>query len=313
MGTDQARRTTFGAMMAALFALLAALTYYVPIIGAITVFAIPLPLALYGARYSRGPSLLVAVAGVVLSFLIAGPGGLLLALLNAPIGFVIGDGVRTGKTKLYIFMAAGLAILITGVLQYAAAVAFLDMNIIAELMDTLRAYYAQTGEIMERFGRLPDGYDEMVNQMILLMQTLVPSVFILGSYLTAFIMISIILPLMKRLGADIPKFGKFRSMKLPAILLVYYALVLILSLVSTPEPGTMMHLIINNAMFVLRVLFFIQGLSLLAYAVHATGYPKWVLVIAVLFAFPLSAIVVLLGIIDTGFNLRGFITGSKGK
>lgn len=313
MGNDQARRLTFGAMMAALFALLTALTYYVPVIGAITVLVIPLPLALYGARYSRGPSLTVSVAGVVLSFLIAGPGGLLLALLNAPVGFIIGDGVRTGKTKLYIFMASGLAVLIMGVLQFAAAAAFMNINIISELTDSLRAYYEQTGELMKRFDMLPDDYDQIVNQMILMVQTLIPSMFIIVSYLTAFITVSIIFPLMRKLGTDVPKFGKFRNLKFPVVLLFYYAIILIVSLLAKPEAGSTGYLIIGNAMLILRVLFFMQGLSLLAFAVHATGIPKWLFVPAVLLAIPLSPIVVLLGILDVGFNIRGFITGSKGK
>ncbi|WP_424237378.1 YybS family protein [Bhargavaea ginsengi] len=313
MGNDNARRLTFGAMMAALFTLLTAITYYVPVLGVLTVFFIPLPVALYSARYSRGPSLTVTGAGVILSFLIAGPGGLILALLNAPVGFIIGDGIRTGKSKLYIFMASGLAVLITGVLQYAAAALLLNMNIIAELTGQMRAMYAQAGEMMDRMGQKPAEYDEMVSAALLQVETLIPSAFIFVSYGTAFVTLAILFPVMRKLGTAVPKFSRFRDMRLPAVLLLYYVIVLVASLIGEFEPGSTGYLIVMNAMLILRTLFFLQGLSLIAYLLHASGKPGWLLLFAVFLAPLLFPIISLLGIIDIGFKLRGFITGSKGK
>lgn len=313
MGNDNARRLTFGAMMAALFTLLTAITYYVPVLGVLTVFVIPLPLALYGARYSRGPSLMVTGTGVLLSFLIAGPGGLILALLNAPVGFIIGDGVRTGKSKLYIFMASGLAVLITGVLQYAAAALLMNLNIIAELTGQMRDMYVQAGELMDRMGRKPAEYDEMVSIILMQVETLIPSAFIFVSYATAFVTLAVIFPAMRKLGTAVPKFPPFRDMKLPAVLLIYYVIILIASLIGEFEPGSTGYLIVMNALLILRTLFFLQGLSLIAYLLHASGKPGWLLVFAVFLAPLLFPIISLLGIIDIGFKLRGHITGSKGK
>ncbi len=82
-------------------------------------------------------SLLVLATGVVLSLLI---GGILLvpfAFVHGILGFVIGETIKMGKTKLYTFMATGLTLLITGMVMYVGAVLFFGFNMIDELMNVM--------------------------------------------------------------------------------------------------------------------------------------------------------------------------------
>ena len=134
---DNARKITYGAMMIALFAILLAVSFYIPLLGNVTMFFIPLPIILYRLSYDRNSSLLVLATGIVLSLLI---GGILLvpfAFVHGLLGFVIGDTIMMGKTKLYTFMASGLTLLITGMVIYVAAVLFFGFNVIDELMTAM--------------------------------------------------------------------------------------------------------------------------------------------------------------------------------
>ena len=105
---DQARRITYGAMMIALFALLLAFTMYVPLLGALTLLFIPLPITLYRLRYDRLSTLLVAACTWLITLLIGELLSIPSAIVLSAVGFVIGDTVRTGKSKLYVFMETGL-------------------------------------------------------------------------------------------------------------------------------------------------------------------------------------------------------------
>ena len=87
---------TYGAMMIAMFAIIIAVSIYIPLIGGLTIFFIPLPIILYRLRYERGPPLLVMGTGVLVSMLVGGLYLVPVALVFGLLGFVIG---RYKKTK----------------------------------------------------------------------------------------------------------------------------------------------------------------------------------------------------------------------
>ena len=62
---DNARKITYGAMMIALFAILLAVSLYIPLLGSVTMFFIPLPIILYRLRYDRTSSILVTMRRVL--------------------------------------------------------------------------------------------------------------------------------------------------------------------------------------------------------------------------------------------------------
>lgn len=307
---DNARKVTYGAMMIALFAILLAITVYVPLFGLITTFFIPLPIILYRLRYDRAASILVVITGIFMSLL----GGLALfpfAVLFGLLGLVIGDTIQSGKTKLYTFMASGLTILVISMLTYVATIAIMGVNMIEAMTSALQESQEEMFLFMENYGELPKGIKEQVQTSVDLTLAALPSIFIIGSFSIGLIIVLLNMPLVKRFGHTIATFPPLRLMKLPLITVWCYLLILLLPLFTTVEEGTTLYLLFVNATIILRLLFVVQGISLIHHFMHETKKPKWLTVMLTIIAIPLSPITILLGIIDVGMNIRTWIGRNK--
>ncbi|CAM3193316.1 DUF2232 domain-containing protein [Filibacter tadaridae] len=308
---DNARKITYGAMMIALFVILLAVSFYVPLIGVITMLFIPLPIILYRLRYDRALSVLVTVVGIFLSVLIGGIALVPFAFVHGLLGLVIGDTLKTGKTKLYTFMASGLALLITGMIMYVGAVLFFKFNIIEEVFENMRTAQDQVKTLMESYGGLPEGFDEAMAASFTFYEYALPSIFIIMAYLVTFTIVVPNVAIVKRLGHNVSTFQPFRNMKLPVITVILYGLLLITPYMIKMEPGTNLFLISVNATIILRFLFLLQGISFIHYYLSEMKLPKVVTVVATLLALVLSPITTILGIVDAGMNVRAWI--GKGK
>lgn len=307
---DNARKITYGAMMIAMFAILLAVSVYIPILGSITLFFTPLPFILYRLRYDRAPAIFVTVTGMFLSIL----GGVALipfALLFGILGFVIGDTVRLGKSKLYTFMASGLTILVITILTYAATVLLLGINVIDVMMESLRESQEMTIAFMERLGEIPEDFTEQLDNMMQTTLMAIPSAFIIASFTLGFIIVLLNMAIAKRIGYETPKFQPFRAMKLPHITVWCYLIILLLPLMTTLEEGSTLALTYINASVILRFLFLLQGISFIHHYMFEMKLPRWGTILSTILAILLSPITTILGILDTGVNLRAWIGKNK--
>lgn len=313
MPNEQTKRLTMGAMMIALFTILLAVSFYVPILNIVTSFFIALPIIWYSVKFDRNSAILVTVVCMGMSFFVGGLLALPLAFIHAPLGLVIGDSIRRKKSKLYLFIAAGMMFLFTTVVQYLVAVLLIGINPIEEFMVMVRESYEQSGTMLERYGALPDGYDKLVAETLSMFEIVLPSIIIIAVFVSALIIIIVNLPVLRRLGVDVPKFPPFREMRLPKAVLWYYLVVLIVSLFVELEKGTFAFMVFANATIVLRGLLFLQGISLIHFYINEQKWPKFVVIVATILAFPLQSFVLLLGVIDLGFNIRSFMKDMNRK
>lgn len=307
MQKNQSNYLTYGSMMIALFAILLAISIYIPIISVITVFIVPLPIAWYSAKFDRRQAILVTVLSIVISYLIGGILGLLAGLIAAPIGLIIGHSIQQEKSKLHILMSTGIFLLIMAALQYIVSILVLNMNVIENLLEGLEISYKQAGSIMSSVGQLPEDYDERVSQALLLFRSTLPSYFIGAMFITALVYVVINFSVLKKLKLEVPKFSKFMDFRLPKVVLWYYLIVSIFTLFVTFEVGTFGYLLFVNALLILRVLLFLQGISLIHYYFYVQGWPKWSAIFATILAIPLFTFTIILGVLDLGFNLRAFL------
>ena len=110
---------------------------------------------------------------------------------------------------------------------------------------------------------------EQLLQMFEMLEMTRPSSITIGVCALAFIMIAVILPILKRLKIDVPKFAPFRNMRLPRAILWYYLIVLSINLFVQPEFGTALYVVILNLSMILWVLLTLQGISFIHYAFTA--------------------------------------------
>ena len=307
MPNNQTKAMTQGAMMIALFLILVALAFYVPLVNLIAFLVAPLPLAWYSATYNRGLSIGVGLVAIVASIFI---GNLLivpLALILAIVGLVIGDCLREKKSKIYLLMATGTAILITFALQFVLLVRFFDVNFIEESMQLARDTYEQSLEYSASLTGGEVQMEEQMKQMFDTMEMALPASITLSVFALAFFMVLVILPILKRLRVEVPKFSPFRDMRLPRAILWYYLIVLSINLFVQPEFGSTFYVVMLNCWMVLGVLLTLQGISFIHFVIDAFHYPAFLKVLATIFAIPMYNFIVLLGIIDLGFNLREWV------
>lgn len=303
--------------MTALFAVLLAISVYVPVLSLVSTLFLALPIAWYSAKYPAKASALVAVVGVVLSFLIGGLLSLPLALIHIPLGLMIGLSIHYKKSKLFMFMGSSIVLLLSLMLQYVAAIAFLGINFIEKLTTRAQNFYERTGVQLEQLGsESVEQYKELGAQIMLTFETFLPTLLILSVFTIVWVLLLILLPILKRLGIEVPKFPPFREMRLPKSVLWYYLIVILVSLLSDFEQGTMAYFIFANASMLLQFLLFLQGVSFYHFYIHQEGWPRWVTVIVTIFAVPLQSFTSIIGILDLGFDIRGWIKRAhefKGK
>lgn len=313
MPENQTRRITHGAMMVALFTILLAISTYIPVLNIATTWFIPLPIAWYSAKYSRSSSLLVSIVSVAIAFLIGGIMSLPLAVVVVIIGFVIGDAIRTKRSKVYLFMATAFAVLISIAIEYMVSVKFFNIDILKEVVTNFRESYERSNEIVKSMTGQAPVSTEQLDTMVNTLQMGMPTIITLLVFFLTLIIISVNLPLLSRLGLEVPKFAPFRLLRLPRSFLWYYFAILLITLFFKPDTGSFIYLVVLNLSFLLSTLFLLQGISLIHFFMYQQGWPKWTIVVGTILAFPLSSFVTLLGIVDLGFNIRGLISGMTRK
>lgn len=309
---DNTRKLTYGAMMLAIFIILLAVSVYVPLLGTITMLFIPLPIILYRLRYDRTASIFVLIAGIFLSII----GGVLLlpvAFVFGPLGFVIGEAIRNKKTKFYTFMASGLTFLITTIILYLGSITLFGINPIEELSTMIMESQSRAIALLEKTGEIPQDFVEQLNETIQYTLMAIPTAFILSSFFFAIIIISINLPIAKRLGHDVPTFPPFRFMKLPVITVWAYMIVILLPIFTNMEPGSTMELTYINGSFILRFLFLLQGISFVHHITYEMKSQKWLTILLTIVAVIINPLTVIIGILDTGINLRAWIGRNKSR
>ncbi len=312
MPNNQTKAITQGAMMIALFIVLLAIAYYVPVISLPAFFITPVPLAWYSATYDRKLSIGVTLLAIVISLFIGNVMILPFALILGATGFVIGDCLRLRKSKIFLFLATGTTVLLTFAVQYVLSVQFFGVDFIQEGLKMAKESYEQgmaysasiTGQQMPA---------EELRAVFDTLEATLPASITMSFFAIAFIMITVILPILKRLRLEVPKFAPFRDMRLPRSVLWYYLIVLTINLFVRPETGTLLYVVMLNLSLVLWALLTLQGISLIHYVIDAYKYPKFIKVLSTILAIPLYSFVVLLGIIDLGFNIREYVKNKTGQ
>lgn len=307
MMQDHSQKITYGAMMLALFTILLAGAFYIPFLGSIIMIFIPLPIILYRLRYDRGSTIIVAIAGILLSLVV---GGILLvpfAIMFGMLGFLVAESVALGKSKLYTFMASGIFFIAAGALVYLIAALVFEFNAIDSLMAMLKETETRFKASLESLGALPENYEKIVDEAFTMYRSAIPAMFILSVYAFTFIMVIPNFEVLRRLGQQVPKFPPFREMRLPVITIFIYGLIIILPWMMEMKPETSAYLLYVNATILLRFLLLLQGLALIHYFMYKMKLPTVVTVFSTIFALLFSPITTLLGILDIGVNIRAWI------
>lgn len=301
-----ARTLTEGALLLAIYTVLLLLTVYVPVLNIITPFFLVLPYIIYSEKHGLKPAMVMLAAAVFVSllagaFLITLP----LTLSFGTVGIIIGWMLKNQKSKMMIYLVSSFVFLVSSVIEYIVSILLLDMNLIREFIASFKKILLDAFQRAEEMGQpLPSGKMEDFRSSLELFEILIPSFFLTSSLAVMLIIISVNFPLLRKIGIHTAKFPPFRNWKLPQSIVWYYLITLILMITVRPEVGTYLHWALFNLFYVLQLLLVVQGLSFIYFFARLKNWPKGLVILITVLAFPLYEFVRILGIIDLGFDLR---------
>lgn len=312
---NNVRKLTEGAILLTIYIVLLLITIYVPLLGMFLNFLLPLPFIIFAAKYDWKGILLFVVASLLLSFIAGTLSALTLTIPYGTTGAVMGFLIQKNKSRTAILVSGSIIFLLNLIIGYAVSVAFFHMNLIDDTIKMLRDAFSMSSNMLKGFGQQQNASVlEQFDQALSLMKILIPTAFVLCSFMVVFIIQLLSVPILKRFGMGISNWKPFREISLPKSLLWYYLGVMIAGLLFHPPTGSYWYAVLLNLTYLLQMLMFFQGITFIFYFANQKGISKSVPVILAIMSFVIPFmlyIIGILGIMDLGFGLRKR-SGTKG-
>lgn len=308
-GVEELRNTktlTEGAIIASLFAIILFLTLYVPLVGSIIVWLLPVPFIIYVLRHGLKSGLTLWFVTFFLSFIIGGVIVLPLTLLFGSGGLVVGELYRRNKDAFAVLLGGSLAYIINLVLYFIGSIVIFDIHPIRAIQEAMLQSVKTAEQMLTTIGQESTEQLEPFLAMIEQLDDLTPSMIILTGISFALIIQLIASKIVRRLGHDVSRFKPFREWQFPKSFLWYY-LIASLFIIFGVEAGTTLYVIIWNLFPILEIVMTIQGLSFIFFYCYEKKISKALPISIIIVGFILPFILYLvriLGIIDLGFDLR---------
>lgn len=295
-----------GALISGIFLVLMFTTIYTPL-GIVTAMALPVPFTIYAARHDWKKSVLVVIASGLLTIFIGALPSIFSALFAGMIGVVMGILYRQKRSAFQVFIGGTLASLVFLLGSLVVSYYFLNINPVTTVQEMMNESIEMSRSIMEQIGPTDDEQVEMLSNLVAMIGKMVPMLLILGSAQFAIINHWFSRKVLHRLGTAVPAFPPFREWRWPKSIMYYYLAVLVASMVVGAQGGDFWETIIINIKPILDIMMIIQGLSFLFFFSYNKGWGKGIPILAVVLVFifpPFPFILVLLGILDLGMDLR---------
>lgn len=109
--------------------------------------------------------------------------------------------IRKQKNRGMVFIAGSLVFLLNLIIQYVVAVAFFQYNFIDEIMKMLRESVDMSLKMLESIGQDPgQKAAEQLLSSVDMIETLMPSLFVVVSFMIVFLIQLVSLPILKSSG-----------------------------------------------------------------------------------------------------------------
>ncbi|BBU41410.1 membrane protein [Aeribacillus pallidus] len=297
---------TEGAIFVAIYTVFLLITLYVPILSVISIFFLSTPFIIFGIRHGIKQSFVLLLASIVMTFLVGSIVSLPIGLMFSVTGIIMAYFYRQ-KRQLFALIGGTISLLINFVLDYALSIVFLGVDLFSDVIQQTKS------SVRETLAAFPSMDEEMkktmmeqMNEQFDLLMNLLPSMFVIVSFMLAVIIHILNIGIMKRLKLNVGTITPFRDWKFPKSIIWYYLIATLLMLINLPKES-FLNIALYNIVFVLQTVLLIQGFSFIFYFCHVKKLSKAVPVLIVIGTFILPILlypVRILGIIDLGFNLR---------
>ncbi len=315
-----------GAFMSTIFLVLLLLTVYTPL-SIVAAFALPVPFSLYGYRHDTKMGIITVSVAVMLSFIFTSFPGLLLSLPAAVMGLVMGIAYKKKKPAGQVLVLGMLTELAFMFVSFALVIAIMQTNPVNDMIKGMQMMSNQVftqmqAQVDQSINQLPpdqkngaqgnqlrqmkESMESMKTQLPSIISSIIPTILITSSLLAALANHALFRRIAQRMGMQIQALPALHNLRLPRSVLYYYLIVLFLFMIKEIQDYRFLYMIVQNAMFLMPLLFSVQALGFFAYWIHRRNRSKGLLVLVVILFLipPFSYILLLIGVLDVGFNLR---------
>ncbi|MBK5469814.1 MULTISPECIES: YybS family protein [Bacillus] len=302
---------TEGAALLAIYAMLLLISMYVPLLGTVVTFALPLPFILLTIRYRLSNAFIVFTAALFITVIVSQPMNLVKTTMFGLIGIVLGYMYKKRKKPVETLMAGTLVYLIGIMLIYVASIKFFNIDLMKQMQNMFNESMAQSEKIVTAAGMpISKEQKELFTQFNDVLQTLFPSLLVMVSVCFSWITVMISGSVLRKLKHDVIPWPKFKDIQLPKSIVWYYVIFILLSTFIKVEPTSYLHMVFSNLYVIFALLLVLQGLTFIAFIAHSKGFTKGVPIISFIvcmFIPMMFPLVTILGIIDLGISLRSKI------
>ncbi|WP_347548221.1 YybS family protein [Pseudalkalibacillus hwajinpoensis] len=303
MKNQTVKQLVEGAALAAVFAVLFLISTYVPLLGSITLWTLPLPFILMIVRNGPGSGFVMWGVTIVIGFLVAGIPSLIATLTFGIGGLTAGYLYYLRKSALAVLIGSSVAYVVSLVLVFVSSILLIGQNPADLAMEMLNQSIRQAEYFSNMLGQESNQF-EMLREQISVIRYLIPTALVMLGVVIALISQLISVPVLKRVGGfQPPVFKPIREWAFPKSFLWYYLVVTILMMVGLEEGSTAFVAAIN-VYSILNALIFVQGLAVIYFFSHQRRWPIVVPILLTFLGFAMTTFVVIIGIIDLGFELR---------
>ena len=304
------RMVTEGAMLAAVFVLLALVTYYTPL-GTLLILAMTTPTAIMTCRHGWKAGLLSAVAAELVLLLLLDPVFVISGCTTLQFsGLILGLGVGKKWNPWTTLAATTAATLVGFVFLIVLSSKLMDYNFLDEMVKLYQEASQISLSMIEQFN-FPEEQLDLIRQIPTYAEAyfgpLLPMLLTLSSAMNALVNFQILGIVMKRMHLPMEGLAPFPSWRLPD----YTGLIFLLSILANSAGSyfsiTWLSTSAQNIFQVTYYLILIQGLAVMVWfmqKLHVSKLFRWLLLIFVLFNPYISTGVILLGFVDFIFDLR---------
>lgn len=304
------RGLTEGAILATLVALFALATRYLPVIGIAAALVCPLPLAVLVIRQGVRIAVLAAVVAGTVGAIIGGPmTGLSIVITFAPLGIVLGLGVRRRHRAGTILVASVAVVTVSLLINLGLTLVIAGVNPYTTLIEGMQQGQERAVQLYERLGISREQIHQAtgpMRQMLDLLPRLIPLLVVVGGATTAYLNYQVGRAVLRKLGETLPALPPMSTWRVPPLFLWALPVSFFLT-----EWGRRRYPAMETAglnIFVLaQMVFSVQGLAVGWALFDRYTTPRWLRWVIIAFAVtnPLLGVVAFaLGLADAAFDLR---------
>ena len=288
--------------------LIFAATLYIPIIGFISIVAIPLPVSYYRYKLGRAAGgVILAVSGIVMTVMAEGLSfDLALFALLLVLGFVLGEmlaeGASVEKTVLYPCLSvigSGIALALLYSAFSQTALTSLVNHYVKQNLDMTLELYRQMS--------MPEETLQALSRSLVAIQyvlvRIIPGMAVMSALFVTWVNLLMTRSLVRFRGLKTPEFGSLSRWKSPEILVWIVIAGGVLMLI----PVKSLKIIGLNIVIALIMIYFIQGISIVSFYFDKRKFPRllrWVLYGLIGVQQLFSLLVIALGFFDLWIDFR---------